>query len=364
MFRHSATTAVILGAGFSSGAKLPLQSEFSSLLLSDEFDTPIDQTISRAIREFLASAFYWKDGQPLPSLEDLFTMIDLSAATGHNLGRKLTPKLLRAIRRMLIHRVFSIIDRRFARAPEIDDFLRGLSLTQEPVNTHFISLNWDIVLERHLEYYDPEIKVDYCIQALPWMNHEVESGLTVSIAKVHGSSNWVYCDNCRALFYDRYSKLSLVIRAGLVKSDFRLFDETIHGKNFATAIGVPASQRACRLCSTAVSPHIATFSYRKSFRTHAFASSWLAAEQILTQATKWIFVGYSLPEADYEFKHLLKTAQLKFAKGKVPKKKIDVVLLNDGNAEIKYRSFFGTQYLNIFQNGLADYVHIGSSSSS
>ena len=41
-----------------------------------------------------------------------------------------------------------------------------------------------------------------------------------------------------------------------------------------------------------------------------FEKSWSSAERLLRNAEKWVFIGYSLPAADYEFKHLLKRVQL------------------------------------------------------
>jgi hypothetical protein len=356
MFTHKAETAVVLGAGFSRAAGLPLQNELADALLSSEFDSAVDLAITAALKQFLIETFAWTSAMPLPSLEDIFTMIDLSAGSGHHLGRKFTPKLLRALRRMLIFRVFKILDRRFRAAPEIDAFLKKYLVDDKPISTHFIVLNWDIVLERHLERHDPNLGLDYCSYALPWLPEDYEYPRTVGIVKVHGSSNWVYCDNCRALFYDRYRKLSLTVRAGLIKADFRLFDAKLTDREFDSAVGIAARERNCRRCRTAVGPHIATFSYKKSFRTHAFASSWLAAEQILTDANRWIFIGYSLPEADYEFKHLLKTSQLKLARSKTISKSIDVVLLNDTTAADKYTKFFGLPGLSICQTGLAGYM--------
>jgi hypothetical protein len=356
MFVYTADTALILGAGFSKCAGIPLQGEFSGTILSDSFNTPADLTITKALKEFLASAFYWTEGSPLPSLEDIFTMIDLSAGSGHNLGRKLTPKLLRAIRRMLIYRVFSILDQRFDPSKEISALLQSFIPAKKPITTHFVVLNWDIVLERHLQFYDSNIGIDYCVQALEWSGEDRHELRRVGIAKVHGSSNWVYCDNCKSVFYDRYRKLSLSIHAGLIKADFRLFDESVTDRRFSQIVGISAKERNCRLCQASVGPHIATFSFKKSFRTHAFASSWLAAEKILTDAKRWIFIGYSLPDADYEFKHLLKTTHLKYAKGTKPQKVIEVVLLDDTPAEGRYRTFFGQNSVVVTQAGLADYV--------
>jgi hypothetical protein len=55
---------------------------------------------------------------------------------------------------------------------------------------------------------------------------------------------------------------------------------------------------------------IATFSYRKALDFPVFQISWLRAEQALRQASRWVFIAYSLPAADYEFKQLLKRVEL------------------------------------------------------
>ena len=350
-------TAVILGAGFSNCANVPLTGQLSDHILSECFNSSVDRAITQALKEFLEGAFFWQEPDRLPSLEDIFTMIDLSANSGHNLGRQFTPKRLRALRRMLIYRVFTILDQNYKQSMEIEEFLKkmGFELPSE-LRTHFIVLNWDIVLERHLEPYT-DIAINYCIEASPWQGPSDSLRRSVSLVKVHGSSNWVYCDNCRTLFYDRSRKLSLAIRAGLIKADFRLFDERFGNTNFDTSLGLQPEDRNCRRCQTAVGPHIVTFSYRKSFRTHAFARSWHAAEQILTEAKKWIFIGYSLPEADYEFKHLLKTSELKFGEAKQPQKTIEVIILNDQVAEEKYKRFFGSSAIKVCQDGLAGYVN-------
>lgn len=352
-------TAVILGAGFSKCANLPLTDELSDHILSERFGSPVDKAITQALKEFLGGAFCWREQDNLPSLEDIFTMIDLSANSGHNLGQQFNPGVLRALRRMLIYRVFTILDQNYERSTEIDEFLKKMGFeSPSELRTHFIVLNWDIVLERHLALYT-DIAINYCIEASPWQGLQGLSDSvqrSVSLVKVHGSSNWVYCDNCRTLFYDRSRKLSLAIRAGLKETDFRLFDEKLVNTNFDTSLGLQPEDRDCRRCQTAVGPHIVTFSYRKSFRTHAFARSWHAAEQILTEAKKWIFIGYSLPEADYEFKHLLKTSELKFGKGEQPQKSIEVIILGDDCVKKKYERFFGSRTINVCQDGLAGYV--------
>ncbi len=354
------STVLILGAGFSKCADLPIQSEFSSLLLSDEFSSGLDPAITRVLTEFLKDIFGWCSGATFPSLEDVFTCIDLSAAAGHHLGIKYTPKALRAIRRMAIHRIFSVLDRQFQYSPDISSVLS--SELQGPCS--FVVLNWDIVLEKHLQRLDPAIKVDYCCDSTDWNKGNgpnVSGGAgehtkALEVCKLHGSSNWVYCENCKTLFYDLNQKLSLRTKVGLIKADFRLFDETFKGKVFEQSLGIDASERQCRHCNNMVSSHIATFSYRKSFRTHAYPSIWHRAEDLLAMAGRWVFVGYSLPKADFELKHLLKSAQLRFAHLRPRAELIlDVVVKGDA-ARSDYEAFFGSDRFRYFDGGLEQYA--------
>jgi len=355
MFSHTADTAIILGAGFSKSAGLPLASEMSQHMFDSSFSGVLDMAISSNIRTFLATTFGWEPRDPIPTFEDIFTMIDLAAASGHNLGRKSKPNILRALRRMLIFRIFSILDQRYADSPDIAQLLNNVITT--PNTSHFIALNWDIVLENHLYHYIKNVRIDYCTDAKHWDGdvNPPTPAVEVAVVKIHGSANWVYCDNCRTLFYGRPGKLSLKICAGIEKHDFRLFDPSFTDKKFDKAVGISPRQRQCRVCQCAVGPHIATFSFKKSFRTHAFASSWLAAEQILTQAKKWLFIGYSLPAADYEFKHLLKSCELKERPTRCYPKDIEVVV-NDRVSANNFSAFFGKRRVTVHDAGLADYV--------
>jgi hypothetical protein len=104
-----------------------------------------------------------------------------------------------------------------------------------------------------------------------------------------------------------------------------------------------------------VSSHIATFSYRKSFRTHAYASIWNRAAEILADADRWIFIGYSLPKADFELKHLLKTAQLRFAHQRKRGRQLQIdVVAKAGGSRDSYRGLFGKDTFRFFEGGLAE----------
>lgn len=333
----------ILGAGFSKCAGLPVQRDFQTLLLSASFATPIDLVISERIRSFFQTAFSWHDGAPMPSMEDIFTCIDLSAGSGHHLGPRFGPKQLRAIRRMLIYRIFQVLDHRYTRSADIARLLGG-----DPLKSGFVVSNWDVVLEKHLSDIqrrpgEEPLGINYATEHRLWHGGP-RSNRSVRVAKVHGSSNWIYCDNCRVLYVDPFSKLSLTVRAGLIESDFQLFaPQTPSG-----LLGLNGDN--CPECQSHLGPHIATFSFKKSFRSYAFLNSWQHAEQLLTAATSWTFIGYSMPAADFEFKHLMKTCELRSGA-----KKLEAVVLHDEAARDRFVGFFG-QRVDVTMEGLAGYL--------
>jgi hypothetical protein len=103
---------------------------------------------------------------------------------------------------------------------------------------------------------------------------------------------------------------------------------------------------------------IATFSYRKALDFPMFQKSWLAAEELLRSASKWVSIGYSLPAADYEFKYLLKRTQL------ARKHQPEILVVSGGMSDgvrlthANYRKFFGRSISNegFFGLGLNDEV--------
>jgi hypothetical protein len=348
-------TAIIVGAGFSKCAGLPTQNEFFDLLLAPELSqTPLQKCITDVIEQFLRDVFGWSTGEPLPSLEEFFTCIDLSANTGHHLGIKYTPKMLRAIRRMTVHRVLQILDFKYASSPVIQKFLTGVL----PQAAGFVVLNWDLVLERGLQDVQAD-RIDYGFDCFNWQTRQRNEYLFqgTPVLKINGSSNWAYCDNCASMFFDLNRKLALQEMVGLVKADFRLFDEAFKGKWFDEALGIAPANRECPFCKNMISTHMATFSFTKSYRTYAYPAIWHAARRMLAESTEWVFVGYSLPDADFEFKHMLKAAQLSLEKRRTNQPlKIEVILRENSRAERRYRGFFGRRIDKIHQHGLEGYV--------
>jgi NAD-dependent SIR2 family protein deacetylase len=356
--------AFVLGAGFSKYAGVPLQDEFTSALLAGQGSGggPSGKVV-QYLRKFVHRAFdhsiaaghqFW------PELEDIFTCLDMSANTGHNLGPKDTPSDLRSIRRALIYRVITMLRENYAEARERKDeswkTLIRLMNKIDPATTGFISTNWDTVIEDMLQETKGSEWFDYGCDARRASLHpdrgEIKEEGPVpegspSIIKMHGSVNWLYCDNCRRLYWFRPKDTNKVAGQLISAKEWETIDpETAHSKE-------RWSCGACR--AESVGTRLATFSYLKALDFPMFQKSWFSAERMLRDAENWIFLGYSLPGADFEFKYLLKRVQL--SRSEPP----NFVVVSGGKHADKtyknYQGFFGRcikKRKTFFDNGLDD----------
>lgn len=170
----------------------------------------------------------------------------------------------------------------------------------------------------------------------------------LTLMKVHGSINWLYCDNCQLLFWCRPEEASRI--ASLLPSDR---DWEILNELAAIDKDSERVRRVCPQCrGDSLSTRVATFSFRKALDFPMFRKSWDAAEHILSQTHTWTFIGYSLPQADSEFKHLLKRIQLS------RRRKPRIALVTGGglaaskSTRENYHRLFGSALGDVFDDGL------------
>lgn len=352
----------IVGAGFSSHAGLPLTSQFTEKLLDVKklkLDGP-SSLIVRFLQGFVEETFGHKassDPKDWPDLEDIFTCVDLSANTGHHLGPKYSASDLRTVRRALIVRIIRMLrqtyklgqDRADSKWAELEDFFSSVAHDKSA----FLSMNWDTVIEEGLGRLRKIVSFDYGCDAkhvkidrssrrlLP-----ISSIDSVQILKPHGSANWLYCDACRQVFWVPAKNTAWVADQLFKESDWKVIERFTK----ETYSHVP-DRYGCPNCSaSALGTRFATFSYRKALDFSMHERTWDTAERHLEAATNWIFIGYSLPAADYEFKLLLKRVQL--SRRRIPK----IVLVTGGSGaadtESSYKKFFGPDISKIFSKGL------------
>jgi hypothetical protein len=310
----------IVGAGFSYYAGLPLQADFTKALLEPRDDEeytllPLIEHLGR----FVGAAFdHHKSAQALfwPNLEDVFTNIDMAANTGHHLGPAYAPSKLRTTRRVLLARMMCMLQERLSKAEakkgaqwvQLNKLFKKLDIE----NSAFISMNWDTVIEQRLSQVRGFDSIDYKCGAIagafPLKSVVVAKRRLpakpekIPLVKMHGSVNWLYCDSCRQLYwFQPENALAVAMQLITVKEGKEIGLDDITG----------CAKWCCPTCRTVpLTTRIATFSFLKALDFPMFEKSWLSAEALLRHAEKWIFIGYSLPAADFEFKHLLKRVQL------------------------------------------------------
>ncbi|HZH98777.1 MAG TPA: hypothetical protein VEX38_07375 [Fimbriimonadaceae bacterium] len=363
-----ATHLYIVGAGFSYNAGLPLATGFTEALLAPP--TPLkpnhaNTILNAAIRRFVNDAF-GAGGRVAPRnwppLEDLFTTIDLAANTGHHLGPRYSASLLRTIRRALIVRFMRMLRIAYnerARRPDenwrnLERFMAGIDVTESA----FLSLNWDTVIESGLSRTQGLHNIDYACGAFA-AEFTTGGGIkrrlfkpsvpTLRLLKPHGSVNWMYCDCCSRMYWFEPRETARIASRLFKGSD----SEAVYGliRRRATAVKTRA---LCPVCTAeTLGTRFATFSYRKALDFPMHLATWKEAENQLRRADNWIFIGYSLPPADYEFKFLLKRVQL--SRPKPPR----ITVITSGGAKSEtaknYKKFFGTKMIptaDLFVDGL------------
>jgi hypothetical protein len=380
-------TVFVVGAGFSRHAGLPLTSGFTEAILeAREFGRGPSRVMVEFLSKFIHDVFDHStraSARRWPDLEDVFTCVDLAANSGHYLGSTFSPAELRTVRRSLLARIIRMLDQKYESGRKrkgsewwrLDDFFARI----DPGNSGFISMNWDSVIERKLQLSTGNLFIDYCCDAIPAeiqdppnpadyprarayakelrnrhliviprpMKAEDEAPRLTPVVKIHGSANWLYCDNCRQLYWFHPDQATRIADQLIWEDDLRRMSRFLAKKRRQqveeTIDDLENKIRATCPCSGTVplGTRIATFSYRKALEFPMFQKSWFAAEELLRSAARWVFIGYSLPAADYEFKYLLKRCQL--CRTKEPE---FMVVSGGSKQDVKrtydnYRRFFG-----------------------
>lgn len=175
-----------------------------------------------------------------------------------------------------------------------------------------ISLNWDTLLDKYLndsaqissDGVEEDLKLDYCLYNYD-LNGEVPSiqlrssgFLNIKLIKLHGSTNWLICNNCGRL-YTNYSSDISISTLNQENSEIKC--------DYCESIG-----RNYKLLSSLVTP-----TFLKDFESIHYKTIWHNAHLELSEAAEIVFIGYSFPEADFELRYLLKKSLQKNAEIKV-----------------------------------------------
>jgi NAD-dependent SIR2 family protein deacetylase len=289
----------VLGAGFSKAAGLPTQKELLPGSLAFKGGDYHFKNAKSTVQAFISENFSGVKLDHL-ALEDLFTILD-KAVLGKEYFSGYPWQTLYLIRKSLVHILLVLIDTRMQSVIDrkklykgLGRFITGCILKGNP-HVSIISLNWDTLFESVINDLvsgrkRKRIDIDYCVfsHLLP-TPHQSSGPVTISkyalkIMKLHGSINWLYCPNCSRLYVHRYKNIGIdyadVCPHCPVNEDQKILLEEM----------------------------ILTPTMLKELQNHHLGLTWQHAFMELNRADKVVFIGYSLPLADFELRYFFKKA--------------------------------------------------------
>ncbi|MDS1030200.1 hypothetical protein RDV78_06805 [Bacillota bacterium LX-D] len=249
----------ILGAGASKAGGIPALKDILSCLMQQpkiaEFITKIFKADLHTTQEFL------------PGVDDLYSLIDFALYHDHHLG-DFTQDDLRELRRELnlsICRLFSQDSHKVNTSGAYEvyrKFAEDLVYEEDAV----LTLNWDTALDKVLS------------KELGWqLNYGIEKKEENSfpLLKLHGSINWLWCENC---------------------SQFSIKDDSCQQEKMA-----------CPTCQkTNLSPLIVGPTVLPRHKDTPLENGWMTAMRYLISAERIYFIGLSLDAIDLALFELVK----------------------------------------------------------
>ncbi|WP_461099305.1 hypothetical protein [Telluribacter humicola] len=357
-------TVYIVGAGFSKEASAPAQEDLVKKIFEIDRDHPqeFEDNSVQKFRAFLTNVLLVprKLHDSIP-LEDIFTPLDRCIADNVSF-RNLSVKDTLNTRDLIYYLIGKTLEctLRSSAKDYIDQFAKYITdkssarkghryANLDPVSV--ISTNWDTLLDDSIKsqistHYPNNAVVDYCCHfssfepndqsVMPGLEMLGLGGFSVKLLKLHGSLNWLQCPKCLRLYVDFHNRIA--IEQYMTPVNCRYCDAQF-GK-----------QGSHKLISNLIMP-----TFLKNFSNPQYKLIWQAAGIELSEATRIVFIGYSLPQADFEMRQLLARMVRKDAR-------IVVVDYGDPNDQLitekrkRYEVFFGKRKPEFFLEGARQYI--------
>lgn len=368
-------TVYILGAGFSKECGAPLQGEIIEKMLKLPSVSSLNanqkrkiEVLVRRFTDFCKENMLTSDGSMNKiALEDIFTPLDRCISDDISF-REVEPNELIRIREDIYVLIAAAISQSIThpQKPYILQFadyiiskakVRVTDPKQD--NISIISTNWDIILDNALQAKLDLLKkpkedyagvVDYCCyMSSLYENKKIKPGLfalgqrrfNVKLLKLHGSMNWLTCPRCQRLYVNFYDKFQGMY---LIKKHHCAHCKT----NFAGLI-----DNSIKLRTNLIMP-----TFLKDLNNFQLKLIWQNAGVELSEAKEVVFIGYSLPYADFELRQLLSRMLRKDVKVRVVLSKHDkpVKDFEWASAGYRYESFFNKANLKITYEGAEEFV--------
>lgn len=361
-------TVYVLGAGFSIEAGAPSQENLVHKIFnlhkknSKNFHDGCFDTFVNFLTNTLLIPNEMHSRVPL---EDIFTPLDRCVLDNVSF-RELSPGSIVLEREnlyYLIGRTLEILLQSNKDKEYINKFAKylvnkasaridGKYKIEDPVSV--ISTNWDILLDNSIKNcidsdYKNKAVVDYCCyissfqeedqSVMPGLEMLGRGGFNVKLLKLHGSLNWLQCPRCQRVYIDFYNKIAIshIYNKVCCRHCKKNFEKDSESHNLVSNLVMPT--------------------FLKNLSNPQYKLIWQNAAIELSEAKHIVFIGYSLPQADFEMRQLLARMVRKDALIEV----VDYVNQDDKDGSIKkmkdrYSVFFGKRKVTFHLEGAKKYI--------
>jgi SIR2-like domain len=300
-----------IGAGFTKAVAghAPVGNDFLVRAFQPEWSFAKNERILE-LKNFLEAAYHPLLEPPLfPRLEDVLSLLDYCIQNKLALSKDWDLDSVVRIRDTCSFLIGAMIQESIEqRKKELKlsrDFVEWLNNSGK--DAAIVSTNYDIILDNALLSrarsctYGIQLRRNIRIQKLPcgkpedndtsWAYRDPLGGReeygqinqgAFPLFKLHGSLNWVYCPRCQEI------DITIGYKDASELLDDRAKVPCVNG--YCTAFYEPALLGPTML---------------KEYTTRPFSELWQLCEQEIARTKKLVFVGYSLPEADYLIRAML-----------------------------------------------------------
>lgn len=312
-------TIFFLGAGFSREADFPLQKdllleifEINPNLLNNKLEHSFIES-KRIVKAFLNHIGFRRNFLKSIELEDLFSYLDKAIDT-NSYFRKYNEWKIKEVRTALIELIVIFFHFKSQNSNQIarqyiSDFASALvnttsyfSINKYPFS--IITTNWDNLLESELYFAslkaNKQILIDYNLpnslgfrrsnKLVHKFSARAKGIPNINVLKLHGSVSWLLCPRCQRMYVDHID--SITIR--------NIFASTFCRKcenNFGEADLLSAR--------TFLEFKLLMPTFLKQIGDINLKMVWNKSAHELREADRIVFIGYSLPLADFEIKNLI-----------------------------------------------------------
>jgi NAD-dependent SIR2 family protein deacetylase len=307
-------TVYFLGAGFSMDAGLPSQDKVLEKVLKN-------QEAKKKLKQFIDAFAIQKETR----LEDIFTLLDRCIHEQRTLKGFSYEELI-TFRNEFIDQIadtaLTVDDKKkldyiktfskyIVNKCEGAKYGKKSGEREDPISV--ISTNWDTLLDEAIYKIIAETKAEKDLifdtnrakfkgtldfgnfissidkknqgeHIIPGLEMLALGGYNVKLLKLHGSKNWLQCSSCDRIYA------------------VNLSGEFNHN---------PTKNLKCKHCKrnlgfdSTLEKQLIMPTYLKDLKNIQYKLIWQNAAIEIAEATKIVFIGYSLPEADYEIRQLL-----------------------------------------------------------